>query len=69
MGTDLDRPLRRSSENALITGVCAGIAKWLGWDVTLVRVLYVVVSVVSVGFPGVLLYVLLSFIMPSDRDA
>jgi len=40
-----------------------------GWDVTLVRVLYVVVSVVSVGFPGVLLYVLLSFIMPSDRDA
>ena len=40
----------------MIAGVCGGIAEWLGWDPTLVRILYVVVSVVSVAFPGILAY-------------
>lgn len=68
MGTDLEKPLRRSTENSIITGVCGGIAEWLGWDVTLVRVLYVGISIISAAFPGLILYILLSFIMPSDRD-
>jgi phage shock protein PspC (stress-responsive transcriptional regulator) len=48
----------------MIAGVCGGIAEWLGWDPTLVRVLYVVISVVSVAFPGILVYLLLWIIMP-----
>ena len=40
-------PLRRSKEHRIIAGVCGGIAEWLGWDVTLVRALYVVVSLLS----------------------
>jgi len=66
MGTQLQKPLRRSSSNKVITGVCGGLAEWLGWDPTLVRVGYVAVSLLSAAFPGILLYVLLSFIMPSD---
>ena len=41
-------PLVRSRRNKILAGVCGGIADWLGWDPTLVRVLYVVVSVLSV---------------------
>lgn len=57
-------PLRRSRRYRLLGGVCGGLAEWLGWDVTLVRVLYVVVSVVSAGFPGILAYIILWFVMP-----
>lgn len=57
-------PLQRSVRNKMIAGVCGGLAEWLGWDVTLVRVLYVVVSVLSVAFPGILVYVILWAIMP-----
>jgi phage shock protein C len=42
-----------------MAGVCGGIAAWLGWDPTLVRVLYVAVSALSVAFPGILVYIVL----------
>lgn len=57
-------PLYRSRQHKMIAGVCGGIADWLGWDPTVVRVLYVVVSIVSVAFPGILCYLLLWVIMP-----
>jgi len=57
-------PLYRSRQHKMIAGVCGGIADWLGWDPTVVRVLYVVVSIVSVAFPGILCYLLLWIIMP-----
>jgi len=60
-------PLHRSSQNRMIAGVCGGLAAWLGWDPTLVRILYVVVSVLSVAFPGILVYVVLWILMPLDR--
>jgi phage shock protein C len=59
-------PLRRSRRNRIIAGVCGGIAEWLGWDPTLVRILYVLVSIVSVAFPGILIYILLWIIIPRD---
>ena len=49
----------------MIAGVCGGIAEWLGWDPTIVRILYVVVSCVSVAFPGILAYIVLWLIMPN----
>lgn len=68
MALELDKPLRRSSDNAMITGVCGGIARWLGWDPTVVRVLYVLLSLVSVAFPGILAYILLTFLIPRDVE-
>ena len=56
-------PLMKS-DNKIIAGVCGGIAQWLGWDPTLVRILYVIVSIVSVAFPGMLVYIILWIIMP-----
>ena len=65
---DLRRPLRRSRRHRMIAGVCGGIAEWLGWDPTLVRVLYVVGSVLSVAFPGILVYLILWIIVPKAAE-
>jgi phage shock protein PspC (stress-responsive transcriptional regulator) len=62
----LQRPLMRVRQGRLIAGVCGGIAKWLGWDPTLVRLGYVVLTVLSVGFPGILMYILLWILMPQE---
>ena len=61
-----EMPLHRSRRNSIVAGVCGGIAEWLGWDPTLVRVLYVLVSFFSVAFPGIIVYLLLWAIMPQD---
>jgi len=60
-------PLLRSRKDKIFGGVCGGIAEWLGWDPTLVRVLYVVVSILSAAFPGFLVYIILWIIMPLER--
>ena len=61
-----NRPLHRSRNDAMIGGVCGGIAEWLGWDPTLVRVLYVLISIFSAAFPGILVYVILWAVMPQE---
>ncbi len=61
------RPLHRSARQRMIAGVCGGLAEWLGWSPGKVRLLYVIVSVLSAGFPGVLVYLVLWFLMPLDR--
>jgi phage shock protein PspC (stress-responsive transcriptional regulator) len=48
----------------MIAGVVAGLADRFGLERTLARVLYVIVSVVSVAFPGILLYLLFWIIIP-----
>jgi len=63
----MDKKLKRS-KNQIIAGVCAGFADYIGWDVTLVRAIYAVLSIASVGFPGIVLYIILWLIMPLDED-
>ncbi|HEX6071236.1 MAG TPA: PspC domain-containing protein [Longimicrobiaceae bacterium] len=58
-----DRALTRSG-NRMIAGVCGGIAEYLGWSPTLVRVLYAVGSVMSAAFPGIVVYLILWIVMP-----
>ena len=60
--------LQRSREQRLIAGVCGGIAEWLGWSATLVRVLFVLVSVLSAAFPGILVYIVLWVLMPNRES-
>ena len=60
------RRLTRSRSDRKIAGVCGGIAEHFGWDPTLVRIVYVVASVVSAAFPGVIAYLLLWLIMPAS---
>lgn len=62
------RPLRRSRRHRVVAGVCGGFADWLGWDPTLVRVLYVTVSICSAAFPGILVYLVLWLLMPQAQE-
>ena len=59
----------RSRKNRMIAGVCGGIAEALDWDPTVVRILYVVLSVCSTVFPGILVYVILWLLMPEEAEA
>jgi phage shock protein C len=58
------RRLTRSRDK-MIAGVCAGIAEYFGWEVTLFRVVFVIVSILSVAFPGILVYIVLWVVMPA----
>lgn len=58
--------LRRSTSNCMIAGVCGGLAEFIGWDPTVVRMLYVLVSVASAAFPGILVYIIAWLVMPKD---
>ncbi len=59
-----NKALVRSRTDRMIAGVCGGLAKWLGWDPTVVRVGYIVLSVCSAAFPGILVYIVLWLVMP-----
>lgn len=56
------------SRNGLIAGVVGGIANWIGWDPTFVRILFVLVSIFSAAFPGILVYIILMFLMPTEEE-
>lgn len=58
--------LVRSRRNKILGGVCGGIAQFVGWDPTLVRVIYVLVSFFSAAFPGILVYLILWVVMPKE---
>lgn len=54
------------SNNRMIAGVCSGIADYFGWDVTLVRIVYVLATFFTV-FSGGIVYLILWIIMPERR--
>ena len=60
--------LRRSKSDRMIAGVVGGLARDFGFDPTMARVLYVILSVVSVAFPGLLVYIVLWIIMPEEDE-
>lgn len=62
--SNLNRPLRRSTHSRMIAGICGGLGEYFGIDPTLVRVMYVIGSLISVAFPGVLIYLILWLIIP-----
>ncbi len=66
---DLKRPLRRSRSDRMLAGVVGGIAGYFGIDSTLARVLYVVGSIVSAAFPGILVYVIMWAIVPQEGSS
>ena len=61
-------PLYRSRKHRVLAGVCGGLADWLGWNPTTVRVAYVLISILSVGFPGTIAYIILWIVMPEAPE-
>ena len=60
------RPFTRSRNDRWLAGVIGGIAQLFGWYSTLLRILYVIFSIISVAFPGILVYLILWLLMPEE---
>ena len=61
--------LYRSSNSSMIAGVMGGIAERFGWNANLLRIIFIVVSLMSAAFPGILVYLILWFVMPKKQHA
>lgn len=61
---NVTRTLSRSRHDRMIAGVIGGIARRFGWSSTLLRVIYVLGSIVSAAFPGILIYLILWLLIP-----
>lgn len=59
-------PLQRPRSSRMIAGVVAALADRFGMDHSLARVIYVIASIVSVAFPGILVYLLLWVVIPQE---
>jgi len=62
------KKLRRSKKNRMLAGVCGGMAEYFDLDPSIVRIVYVLVSILSIAFPGILVYLLMCVIIP-EADA
>jgi Putative stress-responsive transcriptional regulator len=61
----MEKTLVRNTRNQTLGGVCSGIATYLGWDVTLVRVVTVLLTIFT-GGTALVAYVILWIVMPAD---
>lgn len=59
-------PLRRSRRDRMIAGVVGGLADYFGLESGLLRVIYVLVSIFSAAFPGILVYIILWLLVPQE---
>ena len=64
----MDQKKLTKSENKVLAGVCAGLAEYMGMDITVMRVLYALLTFCSAAFPGVLLYLIMALVMPDPWD-
>jgi phage shock protein C len=62
------RSLSRSRHDRMLAGVMGGIARRFGWNSTLVRVFFVVLSILSAAFPGILVYLILWLLIPEEGN-
>nr|WP_258015020.1 PspC domain-containing protein [Stenotrophomonas maltophilia] len=60
--------MSRSLNDRMIAGVMGGIAHRFGWNPTLVRIVFVLVSIGSAAFPGILIYLILWLLIPNEAD-
>lgn len=61
--------LYRSRKRHMIAGVMGGIAERFGWNANLLRVIFVLVSVISAAFPVILVYLVLWLLIPKENIA
>ncbi len=56
--------LYRSRKDRIIAGVCAGIAEYLAVDPTIIRIIYVLLTVFTALIPFIIIYLILWAIIP-----
>jgi len=61
------KDLRLSINNKILGGVCAGIAEWLDWDPTTVRLVFIIGSFIPI-IPGFVVYLILWILLPKRES-
>jgi len=56
--------LFRTKRDSILGGVCGGIAEYFDLDPSLVRIGYILLSILSAAFPGFLVYIILWIVIP-----
>lgn len=54
------------SNDKMIAGICSGIAEYYGWKTLHVRIIFLVATLL--GAAGIIIYTILSFVMPNSND-
>jgi len=62
-----DKKLYLSNKDKKISGFCGGLAQYFEIDSTMVRLIYVLLTLLSMGF-GIIFYVIASLIVPKNPD-
>jgi phage shock protein C len=63
---NMNKKLYRSRSNRMLSGVCGGLGDYLNIDVTIIRLVWVLITIMSGGFPGIIAYVIAVFIIPEE---
>jgi len=63
----MEKKLYKNTDRKMISGVIAGFSDYLGIDVTILRIGFVILSLIMEAFPGIILYIILAIVMP-DMD-
>ncbi|MDX6151749.1 MULTISPECIES: PspC domain-containing protein [Marinococcus] len=63
------KKLYKSREDRKLTGVCGGLADYLGWDSSLIRIISVVLVILPVTSWVLLIYLVLAVLLPNEEDA
>ena len=63
---EMQNKIYRKWDNRMIAGVCSGIAQYLSWDVSWVRIAFVVMS--FIGGVGAILYAIFWFMFPNEEN-
>ena len=61
------KKLYRIEQGAKLTGVCGGVAEYFNIDANIVRLIWVIVTLCSVG-AGLMLYIVASVLLPKKSD-
>jgi len=62
---EMQNKIYRKWDDRMIAGVCSGIAQYLKWDVSLIRIAFVIMS--FIGGAGVILYAIFWFMFPNEE--
>ena len=65
MSDSTRKPLRRSSDNRIILGICGGLGEFFGINPIWFRLAFIIAAIPG-GLPGILLYLILWAIMPKS---
>ncbi len=64
----MEKKLYKNTDRKMVSGVLAGFSDYLGIDVTILRIGFVLLSVIMDGFPGVIVYIILAIVMPDHSE-